>query len=147
MQQQQPTPPPRQTVVLMARGRVSLGGRRAALDTYLVRASATDMEDIRVECVDRQGFSARVMVPDTLARGEGGGVEKQMGGRRSTIRAHQVHCVLGDGTALACEGYWQDGQLRLDAVDQDNHYWIWLEVSATRRLLLVPPTASAAPAP
>ena len=120
----------REMVVLTARGRVSNGGRRAALEAYLVSAGNSD-HDFRVECVDRggSGFRAVVEVPDAMARARGGA--------RIAVDANQVQCALGDGTALACEGFWQDGRLRLDAVDQDNYCWFWLEVTATRRLVTV----------
>ena len=108
----------RQRFALSARGRVSDSGKRPVLFAYLVTTNA-DTQDLRVECVDGRGFRALAMVPDTIRGG------------RKTVSANQVECVLGDGTVLACEGYWESGTLRLDAVDQDAYYWFWLEVVAS----------------
>ena len=42
----------------------------------------------------------------------------------------EVECILADGTVVLCEGVIDPdaGRIRLDAVDQGNLYWFWLEV-------------------
>ena len=46
------------------------------------------------------------------------------------LNTSDINCVLRDGTVLPCEGHVlpESGELRIDAVDQDNCAWFWFEV-------------------
>jgi hypothetical protein len=46
------------------------------------------------------------------------------------VLSDNVECILADGTVVLCEGTLDPdaGRIRLDAVDQENLYWFWLEV-------------------
>ena len=55
--------------------------------------------------------------------------------RASPLLQRTAEATLADGTRLACVlgDQTRKGFLRIDAVDQDNYYWFWLEVTAMKR--------------
>ena len=78
---------------------------------------------IENDCVLRvtntDGFRLAVRIADALRSSDD-----------LTLLSEHVECILPDGTALLCEGSFDpdSGRIRLDAVDQTNFYWFWLEV-------------------
>ena len=46
------------------------------------------------------------------------------------IPATAIVCKLGE-TRVVCEGIYrcEDDQIRIDAVDQENYHWLWVEVN------------------
>ena len=102
---------------LQAVGRVSSGGRRLPLTLDI--GSSGDLF-----CSNEDGFNIHVRIADIM----------NAAGRASRLRmsvpSSLVICTLADGSVILCEGHINpsDGTLRLDAVDQDEFYWFWIEV-------------------
>ena len=90
-----------------ARGRVNEGGRKLPLRVVVAstKAGATVLR-----CTNADGFKVTVR------------------GRRRAGAAAEA--TLADGTRLACVlgDHTRKGFLRIDAVDQDNFAWFWLEL-------------------
>ena len=91
-------------------GRVNTGGRKIPL-------TVQTENDYIVHITNADGFSLRVNTGT---------------GNRSWY-ASNVSCTLANGTIILCEGQIDpaDGRLRLDATDQDNFYWFWVEVRSS----------------
>ena len=79
-----------------------------------------------MRCSDGRGFELTVGIPDRIRRGG-----------RIRIAPEHVRCELEEGVTVACEGYFEGGRMRLDAVDQDKYHWFWLEISAVKVALAV----------
>jgi hypothetical protein len=95
---------------LEAVGRVNDGGRKLPL-------ALTIENDCVLRCVNADGFSVSVPV----------------GGGGSALG--DVECTLANGVVIRCMGTInrRTGTLRLDAVDQGEFYWFWLEVRPALR--------------
>ena len=107
-------------LAISAQGRVAErgGGPRSAIQ---VSALLSD-DEWAMRFTDDRGFQLVVRVPETIRTQR----------KRIPISAEHVQCVLADGTEIACEGYFEAGRMRLDAVNQDLYHWFWLEVSAAK---------------
>ena len=111
-------------LAISAQGRVaerSHGGPRSALQVSAL-LSCDEEEEWAMRFTDDRGFQMVVRVPETIRTQR----------KRIPISAEHVQCVLADGTEIACEGYFEAGRMRLDAVNQDLYHWFWLEVSAVK---------------
>ena len=107
-------------LAISAQGRVTErgGGPRSAIQ---VSALLSD-DEWAMRFTDERGFQLVVRVPETIRTQR----------KRIPISAEHVQCVLADGTEIACEGHFEAGRMRLDAVNQDLYHWFWLEVSAVK---------------
>lgn len=105
---------------LEAVGRVNAGGRKLPL--------VLDIGNDRVLTIaNADGFSLTVRIADIMNRAGSAS--------RKSVYPSNAECVLADGTVLPLMGsiYPKDGRLRLDAVDQDNFCWFWVEVRSSFR--------------
>ena len=91
---------------LEAVGRVNTGGRKIPLAVQI------DTDNV-LHITNADGFVIKVDVGFTQQQ-----------------HVANVGCTLADGTIFLCEGRVDpvDGRLRLDATDQDNFSWFWVEV-------------------
>lgn len=100
-------------------GRINTGGRKLPLILSIEN-------DTTLHVTNTDGFRLTVRVADILNRPQQETPEKP----DMLVHSHEVECILADGTVVLCEGVIDPNaeRIRLDAVDQENLYWFWLEV-------------------
>jgi hypothetical protein len=64
--------------------------------------------------------------------------------KRSLTTADDPYCCCGDrfflppaaitNNVTACCGYWEQNNIRIDALDQDNFAWLWLSIVSPSEL-------------
>jgi hypothetical protein len=104
---------------LEAVGRVNTGGRKLPL-------TLTIDNDTTLYITNTDEFRLTVRVADIVNRPR----EETDDDPDMRVYSDNVECILDDGTFVLCEGTIDPdaGRIRLDAIDQENLSWFWVEV-------------------
>jgi hypothetical protein len=106
---------------LEAVGRVNTGGRTLPFTLSIDN-------DNTLHIANTDGFRLTVRVADIMILNSLRPLTEDV--PYMLVNSDNVECILADGTVVLCEGMIDPdaGRIRLDAVDQDNLYWFWVEV-------------------
>jgi hypothetical protein len=105
-------------------GRVSSGGRK---QSFVLSVESDGI----IRCIGSDGFNVSIDVAKVLNSTRKRNI--------ICISTEHINCVLDDGMTLKCEGHMspKHGKLRLDALDQDDFAWFWLEIRPSFRSVLM----------